>query len=274
MRFWPTLATLALVAALGCATTAPGELDTEARESLATLAARLDRVPPDAAALEEAVGIYLAHVRFEDAESTVRGALERSSVDPRVLERLARLYGAIASASEHAARGDAPLISEADALALTRRAQAVAALARFRAQRERAAVSADVRSSDGRIQRLSDVMLECTNHDFASEGGTVGAFAVSYFGDRLRVEGGSSSDPRGFEPQLGEIAVLALGRDPMGRTVVRIEPHPWAVDTQRCDSCRLTDACALVGDVAPRGGLTHVDLTHASEVRFHGERRP
>ncbi len=274
MRLWRKLSILALLGVLHCSTTAPGELDDDARESLATLTARLERTPPDAAAIEEAVAIYVAHGRFDDAEGTVRGALERSSVDVRVLERLARIYASIASEAERATREEPQALAEVDADALTRRAQAIAALARFRAQRDRAAVVAEIRATDGTARRLSDVMLECTNRDFGSEGGSTSSFAVSYFGDRLRVEAGGSSDPRGSEPRLGEIALLALARDPMGRTVARIEPYPWATETVTCASCRLSDACALVGDVAPRGGLTHVDLATVSEVRFRGENRP
>lgn len=266
------VAVIALSAALGCSGMQPGELDSDARESLAALSPRLEQVPPDLAALDEVVAIYVEHERYPDADDVIRAVTERSTLDPAGLVKAAQAAGTLANQAERAMRQDPPALSQAEAKAIAAHAHALVALARFRAQRDRGPVAAEILRADGSQVRLRDVMLECASQDYEPDSSVSGALAVAYFGDRLRL-----TNERGdadAEARLGEIARLTIARDPLGRSRVWIDPHPWARETRGCPSCRLVDPCTLVGNGPPPGGLVHVNLDDLSEATFGWEPAP
>ncbi len=254
-----------------CSTTAPGQLDSDARDRIAELAPRLERVPPDLLALDETVAIYAANQRYADAEDALQGVLSRSPFDPRALARIASSYATLARQAEHQHATAPQEVPEARVVELERRAQSLAALAAFRGERGHAAVTADLTLGSGAPRRLNDVMLECTSRDFEPENGSDGLLTVSYFGDRLRLDAPERLGTAPREALLGEIERLTVESDPLGRRQVRIEPSSWSRETAPCTACRITDACALVGDRNPGGGLDHVDLDSVAGAAFRVE---
>lgn len=263
---------LALAAALGCTGMQPGDLDADARDSLATLSPRLEQVPPDLAALEEVVAIYVEHGRYADADDAIRAVTERAALDPVGLVRVAQSAGTLSNQAERAMRRDPPELTRAEAKAIAAHAHALVALARFRAQRDRGPVVAELARADGSHLRLRDVMLECSSQDYEPDGSLGSALSVAYFGDRLRVT--SERGDQDAEARLGEIARLTIARDPLGRSRVWIDPHPWARETRACPSCTLVDPCTLVGNGPPPGGLVHVDIKDVGEATFGWEPGP
>lgn len=265
-------ASIALSAALGCTGMQPGGLDSDARDSLAALAPRIEQVPPDLAALDEAVAIYAEHERYSDADDVIRGVTERAALDTAGLVKVAQIAGTLSNQAERAMRRDPPAATQAEVRVIAAHAHALVALARFRAQRDRGPVTAEVLRADGSQVRLRDVMLECASQDYEPDGALGSAFAVAYFGDRLRVT--SDRGDVDAEARLGEIARLTIARDPLGRSRAWIDPHPWARETRACPSCKLIDPCTLVGNGPPPGGLVHVDLKDVSEATFGWEPAP
>jgi hypothetical protein len=226
-------------------------------------------VPPDLAALSQAVAIYAENDRFGDAEDSIEGVLGKSRLDAAALSRVAALYGSLAQLAERAHADDPHQMAETQVIRLAHRAQVIAALSGFREHRDHGPVGADLTLTSGTRQRLGDVMLECSSNDLASS--PHGTLAVSYFGDRLRLDApaGSGSEPR--EAVLGEIDTLVVERDPLGRKRLRVAPHSWSRETAACDSCAIVDDCAIVGDRGATGGLERVELDDMSEASFRVE---
>jgi hypothetical protein len=269
MRYRLILLGVLSVAGLACSTTTPGELDSDSRDQLAALSATLERLPPDLTALDEAVEIYATNGKYRDAQAAIDGVLKRSHLDPAALARVAAISAKLARQAEHQHSETPRDVPESQVVELTRRAQALSALARYRAERSHGEVSVELSLRTGDARRLTDVMVECSSRELASDSDLEGSFTLSYFGDRLRLDApsGTSFEPR--EALLAEVDRLTIEADPSGRPHVRIEPQSWARETRACVSCSFTDACALIGDGSGSGGIERVDLDTVSEASFH-----